>query len=202
MLKPGGQAFLDGLLQQALSARVQQRLELAPRFLGAVDALEAAACLTGGDAVEWRDRWFAAIKSGANPQAPRAALRADLSALADESDNVIHGAPVFTGAQLLRVVAASAREFSAIPSPLGAELYEDGVVVRWVEATPERGGMPEHPVRVTDDLGTRFRMSVGGGRRIGLHVHHEVGLVPAVPQEASVLYVELASGARLSLALH
>ncbi len=45
-------------------------------------------------------------------------------------------------------------------------------------------------------------MSVGGGRRIGLHVHHEVGLVPAVPQEASVLYVELASGARLSLALH
>ncbi len=129
MLKPGGQAFLEGLLHRARSADVPGRLGLSPRFMGAVDALEAAACLTAADAVEWRNRWAAAISSNPSPQAPRAARQADVSSSAKETDGVTDGPPIFRGSRLRRVIAASASEFSDLPSMLSAELYEDGVVV-------------------------------------------------------------------------
>lgn len=168
--------------------------------MGAVDALEAVERLTAADALEWRDRWVAAISSDPSTQAPRAARQADVSS-AKESDGVIDRSPAFTGARLRRVIAASASEFSDLPSMLSAELYEDGVIVRWAEAAPEPGRTSDPRVRVTDDLGTQFHMFAGGGHRRGVHVHQEMALVPAVPRQATVLYVELASGARLSLEL-
>lgn len=201
MLGPGGEAFLEGLLQRAGSADVPGRLELSPRFMGAVDALEASGCLTAADAGEWRDRWRAAISDDRRPEAPRATRRADVSSAADERGGGIDQAPAFTGARLRRVIAPKPNALSDLPRPLGAELYEDGVVVRWAQAAPEPGGMPDLRVRVTDDVGTQFRMFAGGGHRIGVHAHQEMALVPAVPPDARVLYVELVDGTRLSVGL-
>ncbi len=200
MLGSAGHAFLEGLLHRARSAVVQERLALSPRFLGAVDGLEAAGYLSAADAVEWRDRWAAAISTGPPPSSLAATRRAE-PASAATGRGVADRLPAFTGAQLLRVVAASAREFSELPSLLGADLYTDGVVVRWVVAAPEPGRVPELRVRVTDDLGTEYRMFAGGGHRRGMHVHQEMALVPAVPHQANVLSVDLAIGDRLGLAL-
>ena len=201
MLGPGGQAFLEGLLRRAGGADVPGRLELSPRFMGAVDALAAAGCLTAADAGEWRDRWRAAISSDPRPDASRATRRADVSSAVPESAGVVDERPAFTGAQLRRVIAPSPKVFSDLPRPLGAELYEDGVVVRWMQAAPEPGAMPDLRVRVTDDVGTQFRMFAGRGGRLGLHARQEMALVPAVPRDARVLYVELVDGATFSVAL-
>ncbi len=199
MLNPDGHAFLEGLLQRIHSAGVQEKLELSPRFLGAVDGLQAAASLSAADAAEWRDHWAAAISSP-SPSPPTATRRAD-TASAAEDDGVVDRPPAFTGVQLLRVVAAGATEFSQLPSLVGADLYADGVVVRWVEPAPDAGRMPELRVRVSDDLGTEYRMFAGNGGRLGTRMHQQMALVPAVPRQASVLSVELASGARFGLAL-
>ena len=201
MLGQGGEAFLEGLLQRAGSSDVSGRLELSPRFMGAVDALEAAGFLTAADAGEWRDRWRAAISGDRRPGAPRATRRADVSSASDESGGVIDEPPAFSGARLRRVIAPHPNAFSDLPRPLGAELYDDGVIVRWAQAAPGPGGMPDLRVRVTDDVGTQFRMFAGGGHRVGLHAHQEMALVPAVPPDARVLYVELVDGTKLSLAL-
>jgi hypothetical protein len=102
----------------------------------------------------------------------------------------------FRGVELERVVKGPpAREIAGLHL-LGAELYRDGVLLRWLfvspPSDPDRGGHREHrPPEVFslwDDAGTAYTPQ-GGGWIPGHHLRGDTAFVPAVPQQATRLHV-------------
>lgn len=105
----------------------------------------------------------------------------------------------FKGVELQRLVrAAPVRENPGLHL-LGAELYGDGVLLRWLfvspPANPERGGQGEHRppagFSLWDDAGTAYTPQ-GGGWIPGHHLRGDTAFVPGVPPEATKL--EAAAG--------
>ena len=100
----------------------------------------------------------------------------------------------FQGVQLERMVPAP--RAPAVPGLhlLGAELYADGVVLRWVfiapSADPGEGGehRPPEAFSLWDDTGTAYNPQ-GGGWVPGHHLRGETAFVPAVPEGAERLFV-------------
>jgi hypothetical protein len=102
----------------------------------------------------------------------------------------------FRGVELERVVKGPpAREIAGLHL-LGAELYRDGVLLRWLfvspPSDPDRGGHREHrPPEVFslwDDAGTAYTPQ-GGGWIPGHHLRGDTAFVPAVPPQATRLHV-------------
>ena len=102
----------------------------------------------------------------------------------------------FQGINLERVVVAPRAPEAPGLRLLGAELYEDGVVLRWVFVAPESPtGAPasaEHrppeAYSLWDDAETPYDPQ-GGGWIPGHHLRGDTAFVPAVPAEATRLYV-------------
>jgi hypothetical protein len=101
----------------------------------------------------------------------------------------------FRGVELERVVKGPpAREVSGLHL-LAAELYRDGVLLRWLfvspPADPDRGGGGEHrppqAFSLWDDAGTAYTPQ-GGGWIPGHHLRGDTAFVPAVPREATRLH--------------
>jgi hypothetical protein len=113
----------------------------------------------------------------------------------------------FRGVELQRVVKGPpAREVAGLHL-LGAELYRDGVLLRWLfvspPSDPDRGGHREHrppeAFSLWDDAGTAYTPQ-GGGWIPGHHLRGDTAFVPAVPQQATRLHVA-AGRQRYELAL-
>ncbi len=105
----------------------------------------------------------------------------------------------FKGVELQRVVrSATARETPGLHL-LAAELYRDGVLLRWLfvspSANPERAGADDHKppaaFSLWDDAGTAYTPQ-GGGWIPGHHLRGDTAFVPAVPASATKL--EVAAG--------
>lgn len=103
----------------------------------------------------------------------------------------------FRGIELRRLVRASpVRELPGLHL-LGAELYRDGVILRWlfVSARAESGGdgahRPPQAFALWDDAGTAYTPQ-GGGWIPGHHLRGDTAFVPAVPADATRL--EVAAG--------
>jgi hypothetical protein len=102
----------------------------------------------------------------------------------------------FEGTQLVRTVTAAPHPEAPGLHLLGAELYEDGVNLRWVFVQPrgrgpaaERTGhRPPESFTLWDDAGTAYTPQ-GGGWLAGEHLRGDTAFVPKVPAEASTLYV-------------
>jgi hypothetical protein len=113
----------------------------------------------------------------------------------------------FTGLNLRRVLVAPKGFNHEDVKVLAIELYDDGLIVRWVcpglelpvpdfadsdTATVETFDLPSFEVR--DDVGTRYRIEgASGGDAVGA-VRGESVYVPAIPAEARKLTV--VTGAR------
>jgi hypothetical protein len=105
----------------------------------------------------------------------------------------------FRGVELKRVVRADpARETPGLHL-LGAELYADGVLLRWLFVSPPAnpdsatGGEHRPPAAFSlwDDAGTAYTPQ-GGGWIPGHHLRGDTAFVPAVPAAATKL--EAAAG--------
>ncbi len=113
----------------------------------------------------------------------------------------------FEGTQLQCTVTAPPHPEAPGLHLLGAELYEDGVVLRWVFVQPrgrgpaaERTGhRPPESFTLWDDAGTAYTPQ-GGGWLAGEHLRGDTAFVPRVPAEASRLHVG-AGALRFELAL-
>jgi hypothetical protein len=101
----------------------------------------------------------------------------------------------FRGIELERVVKGPrAREAPGLHL-LAAELYRDGVLLRWLfvspPADPDRGGHGEHrppqAFSLWDDAGTAYTPQ-GGGWIPGHHLRGDTAFVPAVPRQATRLH--------------
>ena len=105
----------------------------------------------------------------------------------------------FRGVELRRVVRSEPARESPGLHLLAAELYGDGVLLRWLfvspPANPDRGGSGEHRPPATfslwDDAGTAYTPQ-GGGWIPGHHLRGDTAFVPAVPPGATKL--EVAAG--------
>ncbi len=113
----------------------------------------------------------------------------------------------FEGVRLERVVQAQPASDRPGLHLLGAELYEDGVVLRWLFVSPPPDGTaapgthyrPPQTFSLWDDAGTAYTPQ-GGGWVQGHHLRGDTAFVPAVPAEASELHVA-ADEERFSLPL-
>ena len=102
----------------------------------------------------------------------------------------------FEGVQLRRTVVAPRHPESPGLHLLGAELYDDGVLLRWVFVAPrgrgaaaERAGhRPPESFTLWDDAGTAYTPQ-GGGWLPGEHLRGDTAFVPAVPENATRLSV-------------
>lgn len=102
----------------------------------------------------------------------------------------------FEGTQLVRAVTAPPHPEAPGLHLLGAELYEDGVLLRWVFVQPrgrgpaaERAGhRPPESFTLWDDAGTAYTPQ-GGGWVAGEHLRGDTAFVPAASADASRLYV-------------
>jgi hypothetical protein len=102
----------------------------------------------------------------------------------------------FRGVALRRVVVAPTAPEAPGLRLLGAELYEDGVVLRWVFVSPTSptgsptGGeyRPPQAYSLWDDVDTAYDPQ-GGGWIPGHHLRGDTAFVPAVPDAATQLYV-------------
>jgi hypothetical protein len=103
----------------------------------------------------------------------------------------------FRGIDLRRVVTAPAHVDVPGLHLLAAELYADGVVLRWVfvsppSATETMGGAVDHRPPQTfslwDDAGTAYTPQ-GGGWVPGHHLRGDTAFVPAVPRGVRRLHV-------------
>ncbi|MEJ7817218.1 MAG: hypothetical protein WKF49_00940 [Thermoleophilaceae bacterium] len=102
----------------------------------------------------------------------------------------------FEGTQLVRTVTARPHPEAPGLDLLGAELYQDGVVLRWVFVQPrgrgpaaERAGhRPPESFTLWDDAGTAYTPQ-GGGWLAGEHLRGDTAFVPAAPASASRLHV-------------
>lgn len=101
----------------------------------------------------------------------------------------------FEGTQLRRTIVAPRHPESPGLHLLAAELYDDGVLLRWVFVAPrgraaaERAGhRPPESFTLWDDAGTAYTPQ-GGGWLAGEHLRGDTAFVPAVPNEATRLSV-------------
>jgi hypothetical protein len=102
----------------------------------------------------------------------------------------------FEGTHLLRAVPAPAHPDAPGLHLLAAELYEDGVLLRWLFVQPrgrgaaaERAGhRPPESFTLWDDAGTAYTPQ-GGGWLAGEHLRGDTAFVPAVPETATRLHV-------------
>jgi hypothetical protein len=102
----------------------------------------------------------------------------------------------FEGLRLLRTVAAPTPPDAAGLHLLAAELYEDGVVLRWVFVQPRGSGAaaeravhrPPESFTLWDDVDTPYTAQ-GGGWVVGEHLRGDTAFVPAVPPDATQLRV-------------
>ena len=102
----------------------------------------------------------------------------------------------FEGTQLRHVVTAPAHPEAPGLHLLAAELYDDGVLLRWIFVAPrgrgaaaERAGhRPPESFTLWDDAGTAYTPQ-GGGWLAGEHLRGDTAFVPAVPAEARKLSV-------------
>jgi hypothetical protein len=101
----------------------------------------------------------------------------------------------FRGVRLERVVRAPpAREVPGLHL-LAAEIYSDGVLLRWLfvspSADPDRGGAEHRPPQsfsLWDDADTAYTPQ-GGGWIPGHHLRGETAFVPAPPPESTRLMI-------------
>jgi hypothetical protein len=106
----------------------------------------------------------------------------------------------FRGVDLKRVVVAPPAPDALGLRLLAAELYDDGVVLRWVftapasptGAPPSAEYRPPEAYSLWDDVETAYDPQ-GGGWIPGHHLRGDTAFVPAVPDEATKLYVAAAS---------
>src|SRR4051794_31349242 len=102
----------------------------------------------------------------------------------------------FRGVSLRRVVAAPPAPEAPGLRLLAAELYDDGVVLRWVfiapaspsGAPPSADYRPPEASSLWDDVETAYDPQ-GGGWIPGHHLRGDTAFVPAVPDNATKLYV-------------
>ncbi len=102
----------------------------------------------------------------------------------------------FEGVQLRRTVQAPRHPESPGLHLLAAELYDDGVLLRWVFVAPRGRGAaaerashrPPESFTLWDDAGTAYTPQ-GGGWLAGEHLRGDTAFVPAVPDEATKLNV-------------
>src|SRR4051795_10733904 len=102
----------------------------------------------------------------------------------------------FRGVNLRRAVVAPPAPDTPGLRLLGAELYDDGVVLRWVFVAPSSptaapAGAEYRPTEaysLWDDVGTGYAPH-GGGWIPGHHLRGDTAFVPAVPDTAKRLYV-------------
>jgi hypothetical protein len=102
----------------------------------------------------------------------------------------------FQGLRLQRTVVAPPPAESPGLHLLAAELYEDGVVLRWVFVAPRGSGAvaeraahrPPESFTLWDDVDTPYTAQ-GGGWVTGEHLRGDTAFVPAVPPEATRLRV-------------
>lgn len=102
----------------------------------------------------------------------------------------------FEGVRLLRVVPAPGVTDSPGLHLLSGELYEDGIVLRWLfvspspDSPPPPGTLyrPPQTFSMWDDLDTAYTPQ-GGGWVQGHHLRGDTAFVPAVPDAATRLHV-------------
>ncbi len=102
----------------------------------------------------------------------------------------------FRGVNLQRVVVAPRAPDSPGLRLLAAELYDDGVVLRWAFVAPASPGgapasgeyRPPEAYSLWDDVETAYDPQ-GGGWIPGHHLRGDTAFVPAVPENATKLYV-------------
>lgn len=102
----------------------------------------------------------------------------------------------FRGIYLRRVVVAPGAPDAPGLRLLAAELYDDGVVLRWVFVAPASAGgsptsaayQPPQAFSLWDDADTAYDPQ-GGGWVPGHHLRGDTAFVPAVPEDATRLYV-------------
>jgi hypothetical protein len=102
----------------------------------------------------------------------------------------------FEGVRLQRVVQAPPASDRPGLHLLGAELYEDGVVLRWLFVSPPADGpaapgtlyRPPQTFSLWDDADTAYTPQ-GGGWVQGHHLRGDTAFVPAVPAEVEQLHV-------------
>jgi len=102
----------------------------------------------------------------------------------------------FEGVRLLGVVRGPTASDQPGLHLLSAELYEDGVVLRWLFVSPSTDSpappgtlyRPPQAFSLWDDTGTAYTPQ-GGGWVQGHHLRGDTAFVPAVPAEATELNV-------------
>jgi hypothetical protein len=102
----------------------------------------------------------------------------------------------FEGVRLQRTVQAPPASDRPGLHLLGAELYEDGVILRWLfvspapdeSAAPGTRYRPPQTFSLWDDAGTAYTPQ-GGGWVQGHHLRGDTAFVPAVPQGVEQLHV-------------
>lgn len=102
----------------------------------------------------------------------------------------------FEGLQLVRTVVARDHPDAPGLHLLAAELYDDGVLLRWIFVAPRGRGLaaeraghtPPESFTLWDDVGTAYTPQ-GGGWLAGEHLRGDTAFVPAVPQGATKLSV-------------
>jgi hypothetical protein len=102
----------------------------------------------------------------------------------------------FEGVRLDHVVQAPPASDQPGLHLLGAELYEDGVVARWLFVSPPSDGpappgtlyRPPQTFSLWDDVGTAYTPQ-GGGWVQGHHLRGDTAFVPAIPAEARELHI-------------
>jgi len=99
----------------------------------------------------------------------------------------------FRGVELERVAVAPGAPAGPGLHLLAAEMYADGVVLRWVFVAPPPGTagaryQPPEAFSLWDDAGTVYSPQ-GGGWVPGHHLRGDTAFVPAVPPEARRLQV-------------
>ena len=186
--------------------------ELGWRGYGAVEALHHVGLLDEDERLEWNKR-VAQVLTAGMPEVTRVrepAITRDPAVpvtfgAADHQrppSPRLHPHRTFSGIgpRTLLGVDADARARHE-PSLQQVELFEDGVVVTWTEIRESGNSLRNQPrVGVRDDVATEYLMHSGGGSSFGDVIRSHQVFVPAMPDTASMLEVQIEDTAwRLAL---
>jgi hypothetical protein len=113
----------------------------------------------------------------------------------------------FVGEHLLRVEILPRHDGPV--KLLAAELFEDGIVIRWARRSfprlapgePEPAFGPTDGFRVGDDVGTRYEVVAGGVSAAGDGYQGMSAFIPAVPSTARWLVVHYRDDPAIRVAL-